>query len=306
MKLVPIVFAGSLAANVVLLAFFLSDKPGQAPVPPTPREPATTALNPQAPAASPPALPQVSLDSGDLTTLASRLRAAGYSPNLIRAVVTAVVEEQFSARRKAALLAQADQPYWRDRPLGIMDPKTMVALAELRAEQTKLLRALLPAEIPAVDEVTLASLRLRFGPLTAEHYEQVQAVVSDYSVLKLKVRAEAKDAIFRPEDRDQLALLEREERADLAKILSPAETEAYELRSSATADVLRSSLSAFKPTEAEFRALFKITRDAEEKFGSFKDSGNRRQVGGVVLARAKTLLSPERFKQFRDTTPFGP
>ena len=76
--------------------------------------------------------------------------------------------------------------------------------------------------------------------------------------LKLDYDAQRQDLDYRPgfeSDPARIALLEKEERADLARLLSPRELEDYDLRSSGTAVVLRGKLGTFNPTEAEFRTL---------------------------------------------------
>ncbi len=59
-------------------------------------------------------------------------------------------------------------------------------------------------------------------------------------------------------DREKLALLNRERRADLERVLTPEELFEYDLRQGPTAMRLRSQLAAFQPTEEEYRAIFTV------------------------------------------------
>ena len=240
--------------------------------------------------------------------MVTKLRAAGFPPDVVRALVAGEVEARFAPRRQNLVRQHADLPYWTTSPLGIrgMNPKATAALDELQLEQQKLLKDLLGPSAVARDGAVETFLHLRFGDLPREKYDAIFGVTTDYAILRSKLLAETEGAPLRPEERDRMAFLAKEERADLKKILTPTELEAYDLRSSETADLLRRELAAFKPTESEFRAIFKATQAAEESNGSYKDRENRSQVSAEILARAKTYLSPERFKQFRDTTPFGP
>ena len=71
-----------------------------------------------------------------------------------------------------------------------------------------------------------------------------------------QVRA-ATQGIMLPEDREKLALLEREKRADLAAILTPAELEDYEMRNSTITMRLRGALTLMDATAEEYRAIYR-------------------------------------------------
>ena len=277
---------------------------------------ATTATGPAAGAASTAAakaetaqLAQVwdKLQGGDLKTLVERLRAAGFSPTMIRSIMAAQVSEQFSARRKALLAQQEEVPYWKTQQLGLMDPKTMSALRDLGREQTNLLKELLgPDGMPGSEEAQLYQRR-QFGSLSADKLEQLSRIASDYGELRTQIYSAA-NGVMLAEDREKLSLLEKEQRADISSLLTPEEMENYELRSSSTASILRSQLATFKPTEAEFRAIFRATRAAEEQSGSSMPTGLT-MVGGpnisfrpnqaAVLEQLKSVLTPERYADYQ-------
>jgi hypothetical protein len=109
-----------------------------------------------------------------------------------------------------------------------------------------------------------------------------------------------------PEDREKLVLLEKEQRADLASVLTPEELENYELRSSSTANTIRSQLSIFKPTEAEFRSLFEATRAAEAQYGALTNgptsSDQGEKIRNSVLASMQSQMSPERYAELTQAT----
>lgn len=249
----------------------------------------------------------VNLQSGDLQTLVERLRAAGFSASMIRSIVAAQVNEQFSARRKALLASQEETPFWATQQRGFMDPKTMAALRELGREQTNLLKELLGSDGMSGSEEAQMYQRRQFGNLSQDKLEQLQRIASDYGELRSQIYATA-NGVMLPEDREKLALLEKEQRADMATLLTAEEMENYELRSSTTASMLRSQLAAFKPTEAEFRAIFKASRAAEEQSGGATPGGIT-MIGGptmgfspsqaAVLDQAKSFLTPERYAELQ-------
>lgn len=184
------------------------------------------------------------------------------------------------------------------RPL--FDSKFMMAQREFYQEQTKIAKELLGPD--AVDHNELAEYfrRRQYGDLPAEKAEELQKIAGDYGDLRNNIYSEANGMIM-PEDREKIAYLEKEMRNDFAEILTPAELENYELRSSATANGLRSQLTTFDPTEAEFRALFHATRAVEEKYGDNQmgmTADQRQQRTAALNEQAKLVLSPERFAQF--------
>lgn len=65
----------------------------------------------------------------------------------------------------------------------------------------------------------------------------------------------------------RLALLEREQRADLSQVLDARELEDFELRESSTGQLVIARLGATAATEALRRAVFRLRRDFDERFG---------------------------------------
>jgi hypothetical protein len=317
MKLASIVLAGSLVANVAFLAHYLRSKPPSSDAnastaassgnPGGARISASPEINPAPnPDAAQVAALWQQLRTEDLPTLAARLRAAGFPPSVVRSLIAGEVEARFAARREAIYRELADAPYWTNTMSAMrgMDFKTLAALNELSAEQKRLIKDVLG---PSAETEGYSLLRVRFGNLSAEKHHAVQNVTSDYASMRSKLFAKAAGLPLGPEARDQMALLIKEERADLEKILTPAEMEAYELRSSPTADLLRINLEAFKPSESEFRAIFRATVAAERSYGAYNDSTreNRGKIREEILKQAKATMSPERFEQFRQLTTFS-
>lgn len=243
------------------------------------------------------------LQNSDLPTLVAQLRAAGFSPAMIRAIVAARVNEQFSARRKALLAQQEDQPFWRMGPQ-TWDPKTLSGMRELGREQSEMMKQLLGADSSSDSDERQAFQRRQFGDLPKDKLDQIQSIISDYSDLRAQVYSAA-NGVMLSEDREKMTLLEKEQRADLASLLTPQELENYELRSSSTASSLRSQLALFKPTEEEFRALFKLQQAFDERYGSantitsaeqFRQRQARQQE---MVAEVKNVLSPDRLAAYQ-------
>lgn len=106
-------------------------------------------------------------------------------------------------------------------------------------------------------------------------------------------------------DRETLALLEQERRKDVAAILTSEELERYDLLNSTTARALRARLATFAPTDAEFRALFRLQRDFDERFGSSvgaPDDARQRErstAEAELESRIRTALGDARYAEYR-------
>ena len=269
MKLPVALFVASLAVNAAVITLYFKQSSGA----PSAGSPAAAVLAEKSAGSSGSAAPVPSaasaaaaqsaqlarswseLQTGDLKTLPERLRAAGFAPSMIRAIVAAQVNEQFSARRKELLGNQAEQPFWKNQRSGMMDPKIMTALRDLGKEQMALMKSLLGENAPGNDEIN-AWQRRQFGNLAPEKLTQLQSINNDYSELQQEIMQKA-NGVMLPEDREKLTYLEKEKLADIAKTLSPQEFEEFQLRSSNTANQLRGQLGSFNTTEAEFRALYR-------------------------------------------------
>lgn len=319
MKLPTVLLLGSLAANAVLATLFLTRAPsgsaaksaeisGPSASTATPSaEGKSSSANPVATATSTKEAAQLAqvwaqLQGGDIHTLAARLREAGFPPSVVKAIVSAQVYEQFAARRKALIAQQEEVPFWKTQQRTVLDPKTMSELRALNREQVNMLKELLgPDGFTGSDEM-VAYQKRQYGDLPRDKLDQLQSIASDYNELRQQVYQTA-NGVMLPEDREKLALLEKEQRADMAKILTPEELENYDLRSSTTANLLRSQLGTFKPTEEEFRAIFRATRAAEEQYGSLSGgvtgTNQMRDVQAFVLDQAKSFLSPDRYADLK-------
>jgi hypothetical protein len=318
MKLPTVLLVGSLVANVVLAAAFLTRSfSSEEKISATSAVPAAPGSSQNAKTNSAGQLTTApeknlsggrvtsawdQLQGGDLHTLAARLREAGFPPSVVKAIVSAQVFEQFSARRKALMAQQEEVPFWKTQQRSVMDPKTMSELRALSREQTNLMKELLgPDGFLGADEMQAYQKR-QYGDLARDKLEQMQNIAADYNELRQQIYQTANGVIL-PEDREKLSLLEKEQRADMSAILTPEELENYDLRSSTTASMLRSQLSTFKPTEEEFRALFRATRAAEEQYGALSAAGpnpnQMRDIQAAVLAEMTNSMPPDRLAELK-------
>jgi hypothetical protein len=322
MKLSTLLVAGSLGANVALGAVYLSRLHSA----PTPTD-ASTAAGSHAtpdhsvaggktasslPGATADATASVdgktwaSLNTADIHALVARLRAAGFPPAVIRAIVTREINESFKARREQLLPSREDRPFWQTNGPGLngYDPKYFAAMRDLAREQGKLLKDVLGDDLNAGDTLN-DNQRRRFGDLPPDKIEQIQRLNQDYNDLRNEVSMASRGIIL-PEDRQKLAMLDQERRADLAQILSPQEMEDYLMRTSPTTARLRNTLTAFNATEAEFRAVYQAQQSFDEKYNIQTMGGGftpelvkeRQAAQAQTNEQIKAVLGDERYADY--------
>lgn len=279
----------SAALNLAFAVLFFagrSSAPSE-PVAPSARAPKAAAAQPKIDATIWPAL-----DSSELPTLIERLKASGFPPSLIRAIIAAQIGETFAARRKALRGDLANRPYWKDS--NSIDPKIFAAEREIDRQQRKLMRDLFGDEADADDTMRNLYQNRTFSFLPAEKADEIRRILRDYDERRTDLYAA--NPVF---DREKTAALDKEQRAAIAAALTPAELFEYDLRNSNTAQRLRDELSAFNPTEEEYRTIFRMRQPFDEKYDynvmgmmSSEESRQRFEAEKVLKDQIKAALGP--------------
>jgi DNA-binding transcriptional MerR regulator len=317
MKPAPSIIAGSLAANAALFGA-LAWQPSFAP--PAFRDfftrhfhvaDATAGAAPDASAARGAAKARplwAVLKSDDLPTLIARLRAAGFPPSVIREIVRLQVSARYNARLAALMEPDPSLPFWKVSPYVWNDPKRQEEINQLQRERAKVIRDLLADDSLTTGDVTAAQRR-QFGNLAPPKIDAVQRIEDDYNEMISQVRS-AMNGVTLPEDREKLALLNREKQADLAGVLTPEELTDYNVRSSPITNMLRNQLGLFDASEGEFRAIFQEQQTLNDKFppsigggiASMGDYEQRQAVQKDLEVQLKATLGDERYAEYsRDT-----
>jgi len=298
MKLPVLLLAGSLAANAALVTM-LALRVSPARTPAAARHVDSVAS--PAPLADPETWRR--LDAPEPADFIARLRAEGFPPALIRAMARVLVHEHFRARYQALAEAAAARPYWRGQGPFADDPKATAERRALAREAQAMLEQLLGPDAlqPTADQ--LADWQHRFGDLPPVKLAQLKKILADYNDLVADVHAVAQEILL-PEDRAKLALLQKERDADATNLFTPDELAEYELHHSSTANRLVQQLSAFDPTEQEFRALFALNRAVDVEYGNpgVLDPDQRRARAAALKAltpQIEAALGPDRFADYQ-------
>lgn len=300
MKQPWLVFTLSLAVNAALIAAVVA-RPTLVPAPmrealhlggaevaaKTSR--AKTAASAPRQAAAPKLWPLLATE--DLQALVTRLKAAGFPPDVIREIVRSRINASYGPRLRAYSEPDANTPYWKMAATAFAgNPVRLEAYQQLIRERSKALRdALSDPDLRNTEEASAAQRR-QFGNLPREKIDAVQRIEDDYADMMSAIRA-GMNGITLPEDRAKVALLAREKRADLAAALSPAELADYELRSSPLTQMLARELNDLRPSEAEFRAIFDLHQAMNERFPYV--AGGTMNMGGPDRVAAQRELEAQ-------------
>ncbi len=319
MKLPTLLLAGSLLANAALVALFVAQPvlappsvrrifSGQASRDSAPPAAARASADTAKSKAALESATWLSLQPDDLKGLVGRLRAAGFPPSVVRSVIARLLNERFAPRVRELLAGDPNTPYWKSSPnvFGPNDTKRLEAYQQLNRDRAKLQRELLGDDFFNDNGEVTAAQRRQYGDLARSKIDLIQRINDDYAEMTSQIRA-GMQGITLPEDREKLALLEREKHADLAAVLSPEELADYEIRSSSITTMLRGRLGSFEPTEAEFRAIYQVNQAISDQFaanGGFQGIApdTRRTLGQQFLDQMKAALGPDRYAEYDRAT----
>lgn len=294
--LITFCFAASLALNVAFAIWFSTRGGAVPPLEPTSR--AVALAQATKPALTPDTWP--GLRDDNLSTLVARLREAGFPPSIIRAILRHEIGEAFATRRRALESSGQSRPFWQSQEI---DLATRLALRELEREQATRFRTILGEE--ADEDLPLMNLDRgwHFSYLPAEKTALLFPLLRDYDRRRREISSAG---ALLGADREKMAVLERDTRVTLARVLTPTELLEYDLRSSDTAALLRSTLAAFNPTEQEFRALFQVQRGFDEQWNQRWGPSNlppeqeraRQAAYPQLWEQYKAVLGPERYARY--------
>lgn len=245
------------------------------------------------------------LETKDLSAWVARLRAAGFPAAVIREMVQAEVNARYAARLRAFTEPDPNTPFWKLGAAGFgFDAAKAADYATLQRERARILREVFSDPFFAGDEAG-GSQRRQFGNLPRQKIELLQRIEDDYADMNAAIRAGAHGVIL-PEDREKLALLAREKRADLAGVLNAEEIADYEMRSSPITKLLSTMLGEFHATETEYRAIFEQQRALNERFpsdnGAMGNYRERRTAQQELEIQLRATLGEARYNDYARET----
>jgi hypothetical protein len=229
-----------------------------------------------------PAVWQALKPNGNLKALVANLRAAGFPPAVIRAVANQMISEQVGG------VGLEHLPFWKQNS---NNPEYLAAQQELNTRKRDLYNDLLGDDARPSAALDPAMRERRYGQLPDDKIDRIENLNRDIGDLRNKLYAERKNGDFQSVMSAQAAA-EQEQRAELASILTPAELEQYEMRSSPAANRVMSNLKGVDVTEDEYAALFRAQK-AYEAADPMRAGGVVNQEAMVARAAAQDQLNAQ-------------
>jgi hypothetical protein len=246
------------------------------------------------------------LNSGDLPSLVARLRETGFPPAMVRAIISAQLQEQFAVRRKALDPDADTRPFWKS---STMDLNVQNGMRQLYRDQQAAMRELLGGDADPDDPMSRAREARQFGHLPPEKVSEARRIVREFDELRSDVYSGSLGTVTTAA-REKLAAYDRQMQVELKKIMTPQEYADYELRGSSTANSLRYQLAAFDTTETEFRTLFQLQRAFDDRFGqlysqpSQEEMRLRGEAHRQLTEQIKAALGPVRMAEYERATNY--
>jgi hypothetical protein len=190
------------------------------------------------------------VESPDYKEYLANLRAIGCPEKTIKEIITADVNDLFSARR-ATITRTNHYEYWRATPVNLTEEQRQ-QLQELSLEKSEVLKAL------GLESSDLADL-------FHDYYRgDFEAKELELEFLSEPRRQSLKDLLFRlaqqqlaaGDDQRKSDDIEQQTQSAIKSLLTPEEFQDYELRTSIAASQLREVLKYMQPTEQEFKIIF--------------------------------------------------
>jgi len=298
----------SLAGNAALVFFSLRPAPtGDQPAAAVAASTQTTGVAPAAPekpgpAASPspagstvtPNIWQTLKPDLDLHGLVANLRAAGFPPAVVRAVVGQMISERLAGTGTEHL------PFWMQHS---SNPEFLAAQQQQSAQHRDMMSELLGPDARPSASLDPATRERRYGSLSDEKIDQLDAITRDFNDMRSKLYADRKPGDVQSMMGTQMAM-EQELRKELASVLTPAELEQYEMRSSQSASRLMGNLKGFDVNEAEYTALFRAQKayDAVDPLRAGVATSDamvlRAAAQEELNEQARAVLTDDRFYEY--------
>ncbi|MDQ5979111.1 MAG: hypothetical protein QG602_2085 [Verrucomicrobiota bacterium] len=238
-----------------------------------------------------------------------RLRAAGCTPREIAAALRAMINELIQSQYQD--LGQASTPYWKS-PSGLNPARPRNEFMEMAVRHQQLIRTyLLTPELFGTDESELRTYRERFGALDTEKLRRLAILESEQGERSMQLSmatgsTKPGDSVYNENLRKQHDQIQKERETAIQAILTPEEYAQFEVRNGPVAMGLRFQLENFRPTEAEYLALYAIEKSRRQT----ADPGaltpqQRKEASDSYQAAIQAALTPERFADYEAVRKAG-
>jgi len=247
------------------------------------------------------------VESSDYRTYIANLRGVGCPEATIKDIILTDIMKLFADRR--------GQFYQNGREFKFWETSEKRSLNARQLEEREKQLSKIDKELPSVlRELLGINYEREINKYFVDNHEderRLSFVSEDKRSKLLALRDDVeklKEHLFdqgqngQPIDPEQLKKIQEHRQQVLAQILTPEERVEYELRTSDTAERLRSQLVGFNPTEQEFREIYNLWQTHDEKFAvGSPDDENARKDQQRIEEEIKNKLAPDRVVEYERT-----
>jgi hypothetical protein len=258
-----------------------------------------------------------SVATNDLRAYIRNLRAIRCPEPTVRDIIVAEVNREFAPREAPYRLAlsspaiDGSETTAQRRERMKADYQRRRSLRLIEKEKVAVIRDLLGFE-PPLEPLrgwhgrNYERMEAAINAVPAEKRERVREVLEAYWELSDRLNDErdarngVRDAAFIERYREN----NERRRLGLSQVLSPEEVETFDMRASGLAERLGANLADFKPSEAEFREIWRMRREIDEPFGGTMTTGDVSdwkpdpEAETRYRAGLERLLGPERLAEY--------
>ena len=215
------------------------------------------------------------LESEDYRTYISRLRSIGCPEQTVRDIVISDLEKLMAARVQEINGPGEPPKYWKPDRKELVRTVDTLAKQEQKQEvdfqKREIIRDLLGIDLATERSRTQGERDFyeeRLSFLTPEQRSRVRIIMerANRAEVALREKSWLENDEITPEERKQLAEIQRNKERDVSSLLSPEQLEQYNLWFSPSAYRVRDSFFAMDPSEEDFLAIYKVQRAFDEKW----------------------------------------
>ena len=214
------------------------------------------------------------VESADYRQYITNLRAIGCPAETIRDLITADVTKLYEARFKALRPGSTNKyEYWKPG-LAMFKEMADESQVEKRQALSREKRALLTELLGSAPEEKPDLMAMFGGGNPFERMldflpsgKQTQSMEIEQKYNAKLMKSMDGGGFGDADGMKNMVKVQKEKEAELAKVLTPAELEDYNLRMSQTANMMRFQLTSFDPSEQEYRDVFKAKKKFDDEYG---------------------------------------
>jgi hypothetical protein len=251
------------------------------------------------------------VESSDYRTYIANLRGVGCPETTIKDIILTDIMKLFAERRGQFYQNGREFKFWETSEKRSLNARQLEErekqLSKIDKELPSVLRELLGINYEREINkyfVDNHEDERRLGFVSEDKRSKLLALREDVEKLKEHLFDQAQNG--QPIDPEQLKKIQEHRQQVLTQILTPEERVEYELRTSDTAERLRSQLVGFNPSEQEFRDIYNLWQTHDEKFALVSpDDANARKAKEQDQQRIdqeiKNKLAPDRVVEYERT-----